>query len=282
MAAAGAPSAFAAEPGPPPPSGPVARAHAVPVPDHVMVVVLENKDAADVIGSTGAPYLTSLAARGANFTDAHAETHPSQPNYLALFSGDTHGVNDDHCPVSLSAPNLGGELLAAGRTFVGYSEDLPRPGATVCIQGDYARKHSPWVDFSDLPAATNAPLSALEPDYSNLPTVAFVTPNMCHDMHDCGVRDGDTWMKQTIDRYLSWAQTHNSLLIVTFDEADVPDHTGNTIATVLAGPMVEPGSYTERIDHYSILRTIQDMYGLAPLGHSADAAPITGIWNRTA
>jgi hypothetical protein len=80
--------------------------------------------------------------------------------------------------------------------------------------------------------------------------------------------------------YLAWARTHNSLLVLTFDESETRTP-GNPIATILAGPMVAPGVYPGRIDHYSLLRTIEDMYGLAQLGKSADAAPITAVW-RTA
>ena len=132
----------------------------LPRPDHVLVVVMENKDPGEIIGNAAAPYLTGLARAGASFTDAHAETHPSQPNYLALFSGSTQGVTDNGCDHRLTAPNLGSALLASGRTFAGYSEGLPQAGSTVCTAGRYARKHSPWVNFTDLPGATtNLPAS---------------------------------------------------------------------------------------------------------------------------
>src|SRR5690242_19980335 len=112
-------------------------------PDHVVVVILENKDAQDVVASGS--YLRSLAETGVSLTDMHAETHPSQPNYLALFSGDTQGVTDDACPQAFRAPSLAGELGAAGYSFLGYAEDLPSPGLTGCRAGGYARKHSPWT-----------------------------------------------------------------------------------------------------------------------------------------
>jgi hypothetical protein len=250
----------------------------LPTPDHVLIVVMENKDTGEIVGSGAAPYLNSLAASGANFTDAHAETHPSQPNYLALFSGSTQGVTDDGCGLSFDTPNLGSALIAAGRTFVGYAEGLPSAGSTACTAGRYARKHSPWVNFTDLPGATtNLPASSVGTDWDRLPTVAFLTPDLCHDMHDCPVAAGDAWAKETLGSYLDWAQTHNSLLVLTFDESETETR-GNPIATVMAGPMVTPGDYAGRIDHLSILRTIEDMYGLTPLGKSAQAEPITGIW----
>jgi acid phosphatase len=248
----------------------------LPVPEHVLVVVFENEDAGAVIGSPHAPYLTSLAATGATFTDAHGVTHPSQPNYLALFSGSTQGVTDDSCPQTFDGPNLAGQLLDAGRTFVGYSEDLPAAGDTSCEAGDYARRHNPWVDFPALPAAVNQPYSALPADYADLPTVAVVVPNLCNDMHDCGVPAGDAWAAKNLPAYVDWATTHNSLLIVTFDEN--AGSRGNLIPTFLVGPMVVPGPTAQRIDHYSVLRTIEDMYGLPALGEAASREPISGIW----
>ena len=218
---------------------------AVPRPDHVMVVVFENEDATAVFGASSAPYLTTLAASGAAFTEAHGVAHPSQPNYVALFSGSTHGVTDDACPQSLAGPNLATGLQSAGRTFTGYSEDLPGAGYTGCSAGSYARKHNPWADFADVPAAANQPLSALPQDYGALPTVAVVVPNLCHDMHSCPIATGDAWARQHLAPYVTWAATHNSLLIV---------------------------------DHYNVLRTLEDMYGLPALGASGAAQPLAGIW----
>jgi acid phosphatase len=248
----------------------------LPRPDHVLVVIFENEDAGSVIGAAEAPYLTSLAASGATLVDAHAETHPSQPNYLALFSGSTQGVTDDSCPLTFSGPNLGAQLLAARRTFTGYSENLPSAGFTGCDAGAYARRHNPWVDFPALPAAVNQPYSAFPTDLSALPTVSIVVPNVCNDMHDCGVRAGDGWAKAHLAGYVGWARTHNSLLAVTFDEDS--GSSANHIATFLVGPMVRTGPSKQRINHYSLLRTIEEMYGLDPIGFAAAAQPFTGIW----
>ncbi|MCW2717087.1 MAG: hypothetical protein JWR81_909 [Pseudonocardia sp.] len=272
-----APTPTAPTPAVPVPTRTKAVPAAVPTPDHVVVVVEENEDASAIIGNKAAPYLTSLAARSATFTHARAETHPSQPNYMALFSGGQQGVSDDSCVGRLSAPNLGSELLAAGKSFVGYSEDLPRAGFTGCTSGRYAQKHSPWTAFADIPAASNQPWTAWPADYAQLPTVSWVTPNLCDDMHDCGVASGDRWLEANLAGYLSWAATHNSWLIVTWDEASdsSPD---NGIATMVAGAGVRPGRYAEQIDHYSLLRTIENAYGLQPLGDSATAEPITDIW----
>lgn len=262
-----------------PPSGPASSADpgGGSRPDHVMVVIFENEDATDVLGSGDAPFLTSLAASAATFTDAHGETHPSQPNYLALFSGSTYGVTDDACPQKLSGNNLAGQLADAGWSFVGYSEDLPRPGYTGCQKGDYARKHAPWVNFQGLPASVNQPLSAMPADYARLPTVSFVVPNLCNDMHDCGVAAGDAWAEKNIADYASWATSHNSLLLVTFDEDS--GTSDNHIATIVAGAGVQPTISDQYVDHYSILRTLEDMYGLTPLAAAADAEPMADAWH---
>jgi arylsulfatase A-like enzyme len=243
-----------------------------------MVVIFENEDATNIIGSGEAPYLTSLAAAGAQFTNAHGETHPSQPNYLALFSGSTHGVEDDGCPVDLDADNLGSQLLSAGLSFVGYSEGLPRPGYTGCENGDYARKHNPWVDFGNLPGSVNQPFSALPKDYASLPTVSFVVPDLCNDMHDCDVATGDAWAKRNLGPYADWATKHNSLLMVTFDEDSGTD--ANHIATVVTGAGVAATRSDQHIDHYDLLRTIEDLYGLEHLGAAADAQGLSGAWQR--
>jgi phosphatidylinositol-3-phosphatase len=250
----------------------------LPVPDHVMVVIFENEDAVNIVGGAEAPYLTSLAESGATFSDAHGVTHPSQPNYLALFSGSTQGVVDDSCPLTFAGPSLAAQLRGASRSFVGYSEDLPTAGYTGCRTAGYARKHNPWVDFPDLPASMNQPYSALPADFAALPTVSFVVPNLCDDMHDCGVAAGDSWAQEHLAAYAAWAQRHNSLLVVTFDEDNGSPE--NHIATVLVGSMVQPGASGQRIDHYSVLRTLEDMYGLSPLGAAAGAAPLTGVWRR--
>ena len=121
-------------------------------------------------------------------------------------------------------------------------------------------------------------MSDMPTDFSKLPTVSFVVPNLCHDMHDCSVKDGDHWLAQNIDPYARWARTHNSLLIVTFDESEADGDRDNHIATVAVGERVMPGPVTERTDHYRLLRTIEDLYGLRPLGHSAEAAKIRSLW----
>ena len=259
------------------------RSHAasgVPRPDHVVVVMLENKNRHSVIGSAHAPYLNALAKRGANLSQSYGVTHPSQGNYVALFSGSQHGVLNDACPMKLgSKPNLGRQLTDAGLTFTGYAESLPSAGYTGCKAGKYRRKHNPWVDFATTTTVQNQPLTAFPKDFRRLPTVSFVTPNMCHDMHDCSVATGDAWLKKNLDGYARWAQTHNSLLVVTFDEN--AGGTVNQIPTLLVGQQVRRGSYVEWANHYTLLRTLEDAYGLAPLGYAANATPLRTIWTTS-
>jgi phospholipase C len=251
---------------------------AVPRPDHIVVLIEENHSQGEVVGSPDAPYITGLSQQGANFTNSHAITHPSQPNYLALFSGSTQGVTNDACPrKAFPAANLGGETIAANLTFAGYSESMPSDGYTGCTSGPYARKHNPWVDFADVPAADNLTFSSFPTDYTKLPAVSFVVPDLNNDMHDGTVAQGDAWVQQNLDGYVQWAKTHNSVFVLTFDEDD--NGPNNQIATVITGAGVTTGNYSENINHYNVLRTIEDAFGLAHAGQSASAAPITDIWS---
>ena len=268
-------------PTPPPPAAAAATSttaasSSVPRPDHVVVVVLENKNRSSVIGSPDAPYLNELAARGASMSQSYGVTHPSQPNYVALCSGDQQGVTTNGCRDLGDVPNLGSQLVGAGLTFAGYAEALPSVGYTGCSTGTYRRKHNPWVNFSNLAPGLNRPFTAFPTDFTRLPTVSFVTPDMCHDMHDCPVATGDRWLRTHLDAYARWATTHNSLLVVTFDEN--AGGTVNQIPTVLVGQQVRPGLYPESMNPYTLLRTLEDAYGLAPLGHAAGTAPLRTIW----
>jgi len=261
-----------------------ATSGAIPRYDHVVIVVMENASIASIVGNTTeAPYINSLLSSSVYFTQSYAVTHPSEPNYLALFSGSTQGITDDSCPHTFGTDNLGHQLIAAGYSFAGYSETMPSTGYTGCAYGTsgYTRRHNPWVDFSNLPSSTNLPYTLFPSDYTQLPTVSFVIPNLCNDMHDCPVSTGDSWLSSHISSYIAWARTHNSLLILTWDEDD--DLTqANRIITLFAGANIEPGSYGEQINHYSVLRTLEDMYGLPALGNASAATPITDVWSAGA
>ncbi|GAA1247031.1 alkaline phosphatase family protein [Kitasatospora nipponensis] len=257
-------------------------ATALPTPDHVIVVMMENHTYSQVIGSSSAPYINNtLKAGGANLTASYGITHPSEPNYYAIFSGSTQGRTDDSCigVGSLTKANLGSELIAAGKTWASYNESLPSQGSTTCSSGKYAQKHNPWFGFGNVPTNTAYTFAQFPTDYTTLPKVAFVTPNLCSDMHDCSVGTGDTWLKNNLGAYATWAQTHNSLLIVTFDEDN--NSSGNRIPTVVYGQHVAAGSSSSATyTHYNVLRTVEDLAGLTShAGSAATASDITGIWN---
>lgn len=257
----------------------------LPKPDHVVIVIEENHAFGQIIDSPAAPYLNALARKGALLTHSYAVTHPSQPNYIALFAGTFESVNGNVCPMSLTGPNLSSTLAQAGQSFIGYSEDLPAVGAVDCIAGAYARKHNPWVNWQSssantVPAAQNRPLTDFPTDFSALPTVSIIVPNQQNDMHDGSdpdrIQRGDQWLQARLERYVDWAQTHNSLLIITWDEDNGKSE--NHIPTILVGPMVRAGRYHEQTNHYGLLRTVTDMYGAQPVGLSRQAPPLTTMW----
>ncbi|TNC94669.1 MAG: phosphoesterase [Gallionellaceae bacterium] len=255
----------------------IAAEASLPRPDHIVIVVEENRGYSKIIANPDAPYINALAQRGVLFTQSYGVTHPSQPNYLALLSGTTRGISSNACPLELKGENLGGALIEKGLSFVSYSESLPEAGYEGCRYGAYMRKHNPAANWKEL-AAFNQPFTAFPQDYSQLPTVSFVVPDQRNDMHDGSIEQGDAWLAQNIERYAQWAMTHNSLLIVTFDEDDGRE--GNRIATMFVGEMMKPGRSAQRINHYTLLRTLSEMYGLAVLGESKDQQSITGVWKK--
>lgn len=247
---------------------------------YVQLVIFENESYQEVIGNPDAPYLTGLTQTWANMTDSHAITHPSEPNYLALFSGSTQGVTGDNCPVSFKVASLGSELLKAGVSFTGFAESMPHNGFTGCQAHPdklpsgwlYMRKHVPWPDFPKIPKSVSLvyrhPLTAPPSRF------VWITPNMCNDMHDCSIATGDKWASKNLPGLINWDVANNGILIITFDEND--GTAGNQIPTILAGN-VNPGQYSQDITHYSVLRTIEDIFGVKPLANAATATPIQGV-----
>jgi hypothetical protein len=281
---------------------PASSPSGLPVYDHVVIVVEENKDYEQIVGSPAAPYINKLKAEGANLTRMFAEEHHSEGNYFWLLSGSNQGVGfiDRIPPQPITAKNLGAQLIHAGRSFKGYSEDLPAIGSAVGGSGLYARKHVPWVSFSNLPNGTTAATSSnlrfrdFPADYRDLPTVSFVIPNLIDDMHDgkvpASVRAGDRWLEENLQDYYQWARKNNSLLIVTFDENDhgpagltdpvaAKPSQRNRIATIFAGARIQPGDYPEGkgVTHVNLLRTLESMYGLAKAGKQQRLASKAGI-----
>ncbi len=270
------------------PSGPVAGG-GVPLFNKIVIVIGENTNASAVFGSSDAPYINALASAGAKFTNSYALTHPSQPNYLMLFSGSNQGVTNDNMPGShFTSVNLAKELLNAGKTFISYSEGLPSAGSDVNSSGLYQRKHNPvanWMGTStnQVPTSLNQPFSSFPTNFSNLPSVSFVIPNMCNDGHDVcppynnRTKQYDAWIENNLNAYKQWCINNNSILIVTYDEDDFT--TTNKISTVFYGANVLVGQYTQTINHYSVLRTVEEAMGLTThAGAAASASPINFCW----
>ena len=305
--------------------------------DHIVLVIEENHAYSDIIGSSAAPNINGLAASGANIANAstdpqgntsgsHAVRHPSQPNYLELYSGSSQGtVQDGHpgsttepfsSPPPFTTPNLGAALRNAGYSFATYSQTLPSVGFDGDSSGEYMRKHNPvtnWMNDTNptanqLPSTVNQPFTTFQDimnspgGFANLPTVAFVVPDQTYDMHDGTIQQADDWIQTNIiETYLPWAMTHNSLLIVTWDE-DGTNTPTNQIPTIFAGANVKPGNYTETnlnannpdvatsdpgiqtptgtaMDHFNVLSTIEDVYGLSHIGGSVNRRALTDIFN---
>jgi acid phosphatase len=271
--------------------------------DHVVVVIEENHSQSQIVpnaapGSStdGTPYINELAAGGVQFNNFYAIMHPSQPNYLELYSGSNQNVSDDALPAGIpfTTPNLGAELFTAGRSFAGYSESLPSTSLTAdsSTAGGYRRKHNPWVNWQG--SGTNQYSSAANRDFSVFPTtaggnfaalpnVSFVVPTQYNDMHDdnpgdglTAIRAGDNWIKNNIKAYADWATTHNSLLIVTFDEDNGGE--GNRIPTVFYGANLQNGTQVNSTwTLHNILRTLEDSNGTSShAGLGAKARSIIG------
>jgi hypothetical protein len=279
--------------------------------DHVVVVVEENKDYDQIIGNPAAPFVNQLAVEGANLIRMFGEEHNSEGNYFWLFSGDNQGVGfNDAVPAQpLKASSLGEQLVKAGFSFKGFAQALPAAGSVAelepanCSFSDcvYGRKHVPWISFAAIPSAANLRFADFPSDFTTLPTVAFVMPDLNHDMHNgalsVSIPAGDKWLRDNLKRYYLWAKTHNSLLIMTFDESDnVTNILGptdpaadpslgraqrvlqNHIPTVFAGAHVKPHYRSAQMaNHVTILRTLEAIYGLPKSGAQAANALRAGI-----
>jgi phosphatidylinositol-3-phosphatase len=261
-------------------SAPAAATRASYTTKWVQLVIFENESYDDIVGSPQAPYITGLAHTWANMTNSHAITHPSQPNYLALFSGSTQGVTNDNCPVNFSVASLGSELVKAGISFTGFAESMPSDGFEGCEAHPdnlpsgwlYMRKHVPWTDFETVPKKDSIVYThALSKPPSEF---VWITPNMCNDMHDCPIATGDKWASKNLPNLIAWDKANDGVLILTFDEND--GSPGNQIPTILAGN-VNPGKYSQKVNHYNVLRTIEDIFAVKALGKAASATPIAGV-----
>ena len=263
-----------------------AKPPVVPRFKHVVVVVMENKAKPDVLGNPDAPTFNLLASHYAVLSRYGGVAHPSLPNYLALVSGSTHGIYSDCTSCVVSARNLADTLERAHRSWKAYAEKLPSPGWTGTYAGLYAKRHVPFLYFRDILASPArrrhvVPMRQLSTDLSTgrLPDFSLVVPDLCHDMHDCSVADGDAWLGRFLPPLLRSPRLAHSVVFVVFDEPRGSDPPAAAVPAIALGPLVKPGSeYSRKTSHYGLLRTIEDAWGLPRLGWSKRVGPITGIW----
>lgn len=261
---------------------------AIPNFDQIAIIVLENKEFDNVIGSPDAPVINQLARGNTLLTEYHAVTHPSMPNYVALIGGDTYGYTETciNCPVN--AVNLADLIEKRGLTWRSYQESMPSHCALRDIEAEYVAKHNPFlyytsilndeerctehvVDWEDFVENVNE---------GDLPNFSFITPNICSDGHDCPLSTADKWIGELIPSLQESMQrtSDNYLIIVTWDEGEtdksccgLPQNAGGRIATILISPQAKKGFEDPTpYSTYSLLRTISEAWGLPLLGHAAD------------
>ena len=266
--------------GPPPARPPVGGT--VPVVGHVFIVVEENADYANVIGSTAMPYLNGLAARSGLATEYYANTHPSIGNYFMMTVGKIV-TNNDGFAGTVTDDNIVRHLLAAGKTWKAYAEDLPAVGYHAAgDSGKYASRHNPLSYLSDVvndPAqVTNlVPFSQFAADLANnaLPNYAFIVPNLCNDAHDCPLATADAWLQTNIDPLITNPGfQQDGLLIILFDESGGDQrHGGGRIAWVVVSAKVKPGYRSAALyQHENTLRLTAEALGLTTFPNAAVGA----------
>jgi hypothetical protein len=248
--------------------------------EKVLLIVLENREYGEVIGK--APYMTELAHRYGSATQVYGTTHPSLPNYLELISGKTFGIRSDCTSCHVDGTTLADQLHSAGIEWQALMESMPSP----CFNGasapnGYAKKHNPFVYFTHVVADRSLceGVVPLGPELASqlTPTArsfTWVSPNLCHDGHDCSTTVADGWLRQQLEPVLAspWFTNH-ATVIITFDEGttnatccDGQAHGGH-IATLVLSPTMKPGSTLDQpVDQAGILGTVEDLFGLPRLG----------------
>jgi phosphatidylinositol-3-phosphatase len=263
-------------------SGAFPSAVATPTSSHVITIVMENKEYGSIIGDADAPYINRLAARYGLATKSYGVRHPSLPDYLALTSGSTHGIDSDCTDCHVNGRNVVDQLEAARITWKAYMEDMPKP----CFRGagsdGYAKKHNPFAYYDAIVrdrarCRRMVGFGQLARDLraDRLPSFSFIVPDLCNDTHDCDVAQGDRFLARTVPPLRRQLGPHG-FLVLTYDEGDSDAGCcgvarGGRIATVVLGPDVRPGTRDARpVDHYGVLATIERAFGLGRLGAAAD------------
>ena len=259
-----------------------AGAPALGVIPRIAVIVMENREYDSVIGSSDAPFVNSLAQRYGLASQAFAITHPSLPNYLALLGGSTLGITSDCTDCGVDAPSLVDQLQRAGISWRAYMESMPSACFEGAESGLYAKKHNPFAYFEGIAGdpercANVVPLTRLDPDLRSHrpPRFIWISPNLCNDGHDCSTATADGWLAREVPPLLEALGSHG-LLFLTWDEGKsdagccASTAGGGHIATVVAGPGARRGAtLADPTDHYSILKTIEELDGLPALGGAA-------------
>ncbi len=256
----------------------------MPAFSHVFLIVMENQEYGSIIGSGEAPYLNSLAANYGLASAYYATSHPSLPNYLALTGGTTFGVDTNCTDCSVGGPSIADQIEGSGRSWKAYMEDMPSPCFLGESAGNYVLRHNPFPYYRsirDNPARCAAhvvPFSQFSADLASntVPNFVWITPNLCNDMHDCSIGTGDSWLKSVVPGILSSSAWRNGgVLFVIFDEGTTDagccgNSAGGHVATFIVAPGMTPG-YRSAVPatHYSLLRTTEEAWGLAPLGGAA-------------
>src|SRR4051812_46697681 len=260
----------------PTPDKPCGVAASPPAWQHIVWIVMENHSYGSVMGTASTPYTTSLAQQCGVATNFSAESRPSLPNYIAMTSGDPQGITDDNPPSShpLDVPNLF-QQVGDWRTL---AEAMPS-NCALTSSGRYAVKHNPAAYYTNIRSACqtlNVPLGST-PDLSAKFT--FLEPDMCNSTHDCSVQTGDAWLQRTISQVLDSAEyrSGDTALFLTYDEGSGDQH----IATVVVSPSTPAGtSVGTAWNHYSMVRTTEEMFGLpVVLGKAVSAQSMRSAFN---
>jgi hypothetical protein len=276
--------------------------------DHFILIVLENEDAATI---ERIPYMDSLGRAGATLRAYFAVAHPSYPNYLALVAGRTFSTADPgvkHDPEAYSArdfgdaqllidaPTIADRLESKGLTWDAFAEDYPDTSATpsACYfgraRGNYARKHVPFLSFTEFHTRPQMCAHVRNLRWFNKDSLAaytFITPNMIHDGHDAPIDSAVTWLRSFLVPILADSAVMRSTVIaITFDESASTfsdrfrGSRANRVFAVLLGGPIKPGADSDfPLTHYSMLRTVEENFDLAPSLVPANTRPIVGVWN---
>jgi phospholipase C len=248
--------------------------HGLPAERSVFLIVMENKSAAEALAGE---FTTSLADRYGVASNYRAIAHPSVPNYLALTSGSTWGITDDSYH-ALPKQDLGTQLTTAGIAWRAYMEGLG-PGGCLRSPVPYDPGHNPFAFYGGACPPNVVPLTALAADLGDSAKTSrfsWITPDMCHDTHNCPVATGDQWLRQTVGQIMTSAAWNNhGVLFITWDEDD--GSATNQVLTLVVAQGLTHRESLKPYDHYSLLATIEDLLGVGRLGAAARAQPMSDL-----